>query len=91
MQTYYGVVTSEGQLTVPSEVRERLKLHANDKVAFMVDEEAVRIEPAEYDLESLIGSLPPLPGASADFEREIELATEDAYEKTIRQLRGESS
>jgi hypothetical protein len=66
-------------------------LKANDKVAFTVDEESVRIESADSDLESLIGSLPALPGASADFEREIEMATEDAYEKTIRQLRGERS
>jgi antitoxin PrlF len=91
MQTYYGTLTSDGQLTVPREVRERLRLKANDKVAFTVDEESVRIESADSDLESLIGSLPALPGASADFEREIEMATEDAYEKTIRQLRGERS
>jgi antitoxin PrlF len=89
MQTYYGTLTSDGQLTVPLEIRERLRLKANDKVAFTVDDETVRIEPAEFDLESLIGSVPALPGASADFEREIEEAIEEALTRKYSRLRGE--
>ncbi|MBN1894039.1 AbrB/MazE/SpoVT family DNA-binding domain-containing protein, partial [bacterium] len=33
-----STMTSKGQLTVPKKVRERLKLHAGDKLEFIFDE-----------------------------------------------------
>ncbi len=39
-------LTSKGQVTVPAEVRRLLRLRPKDKVAFLVDEETVRLAPA---------------------------------------------
>jgi antitoxin PrlF len=88
MPTYYATLTSKGQVTVPVEVRRRLGLKPNEKIAFTVEDGRAHIEPLEFDLESVIGSVPAWPDASSDFEREIEIATQEAVEKTWREMRG---
>jgi AbrB family looped-hinge helix DNA binding protein len=71
-------LSSKNQITVPAAVRRRLGLHASDAIAFVFNEAgAIEVRRANFDLESILGSIPPLRGSSADFEREILEATAD--------------
>jgi bifunctional DNA-binding transcriptional regulator/antitoxin component of YhaV-PrlF toxin-antitoxin module len=68
-------ISSKNQITVPAEVR-RLGVSASDTIAFVFTEKGtIEVQTPRFDLESILGSIPPLPGASPDFEREIEEAT----------------
>lgn len=73
-----ATVSSKHQVTIPADVRRRLGIGAADKVAFVLkDNETVELRPVAYDLESILGSLDPLPGGSVDFDREIAEAIEE--------------
>ena len=70
-------LSSKHQVTIPAEIRRTLGVGARDRIAFVVDDEgAVAIRPPKYTIRSLAGSVPALPGASADLRKEIEEATE---------------
>jgi AbrB family looped-hinge helix DNA binding protein len=57
MQT--SALTSKGQVTIPAEVRRRLGLHPGDRVAFIVEGEAVRIVRKENRIEAAFGLCKP--------------------------------
>lgn len=42
MREILASVTSKGQVTIPAEVRKLLHVSANDKVAFIVEDDKVR-------------------------------------------------
>ena len=42
----YGIIDSEGQVTLPQSVRDHLGLKAGDRVEFVVEDEGVVIRPA---------------------------------------------
>lgn len=50
-------ITSKGQATIPAEVRERLGLHAGDRIAFIEVEQGFLVIPRNRPIESLFGSL----------------------------------
>lgn len=53
-------MTSKGQITLPKEIRLKLKLQQGDRVRFIVEDDgSVRLVPAKRDISSLIGILPP--------------------------------
>lgn len=53
-----ATVTSRGQVTLPKEVREALRLDVGDRVSFLVrDDGVVEIRPETVDLRELVGSL----------------------------------
>ena len=55
-----STLTSKGQLTVPKEVRERLKLKTGDKIQFMINKEGkIELSPIKARLKDLKGILPP--------------------------------
>ena len=63
MKEIISTVTSEGQITIPAEVRERLGLAAGDKLAFVIgDEGQIEVRPVRYStvasLRGAVGSLP---------------------------------
>lgn len=43
MDEHYSVITRKGQVTVPAEVRRRLKLERGDRIAFVVHDGDVRL------------------------------------------------
>ena len=79
MRSAAAKVTSKGQITIPQEVRERLGLHAGDRVVFRMSDEVGEAEPVAMgpergrgrstliripDLASLGGTMHPPPGRS---------------------------
>lgn len=86
MGTIVGTVTGRGQITIPSEIRERLGIKSGDKVAFTLDDEDFRVRRVTYTLESVFDSLPPLP-EGVDLEQWIEEATAEAIEDDFPAMR----
>jgi antitoxin PrlF len=74
MMEIVATISSKNQITLPLDVRKRLGVGASDKIAFVLEEEGIRIKPAKITLADLYGSVPALPGESADLEREIDEA-----------------
>ena len=78
-------ISSKNQITVPAEVRRRLGVGASDTIAFFFTQSgAIEVQKPRFDLESILGSIPPLPDASPDFEQEIEEATAEEIERLAR-------
>ncbi len=50
-------ITSKGQVTIPSELRDEFDLLPGEKVQFVVEEDEIKVKPVP-DLDDLIGSLP---------------------------------
>lgn len=88
MREITSKITSKGQVTIPVEVRRHLGVSVPDKVTFIIDGPDVRLRPAKYTLKSAMGAVKALPGTSADFEREIEEAKEEAVERLVRKSGG---
>jgi len=87
MREMVATMTKRGQVAVPAEVRRRLGLGPRDKVIFSLDGDEVRLRPARFTLESVFGSVPPIPGTTTeDFERQIDEAMDDAVERHVRAL-----
>ena len=77
-------LSSKNQITVPAAVRRRLGVGASDTIAFVFNEGgAIEIRRPRYDLETIIGSVPALPGASVDLEREIADATAEEIARRL--------
>lgn len=54
-----NVITSKGQVTIPKSVRDRLKLHAGDKLDFIVESDGtVRLVPITGSIKELKGLVP---------------------------------
>jgi antitoxin PrlF len=54
-----STMTSKGQLTVPKKVRDRMKIHAGDKLEFLFDESGnCRIVPLTSSMKELKGLVP---------------------------------
>jgi len=85
MREIVATMSKRGQVAVPAEVRRHLALRPRDKIVFAIDDDEVRLRPARFTLESVFGSVPPLPGTTTeDFERQIEEAMGDAVERLVR-------
>jgi antitoxin PrlF len=83
MKEIVSRVTRKGQVTIPAEVRRRLGVGTPDKVAFVLEDEGVRLKPATVTLASLYGSVPALPNESADLEREIDEAMQAEADRIV--------
>ncbi|MDE3076973.1 MAG: AbrB/MazE/SpoVT family DNA-binding domain-containing protein [Chloroflexota bacterium] len=80
------MLSRKGQITVPSEIRKTLGLHQGDKVAFTVEEDAVRLRPAGSVVERTAGMLKrPVPLLTAEQLRE---AAEQAIAEDVTQRGG---
>jgi AbrB family looped-hinge helix DNA binding protein len=78
-----ATVTTKGQVTIPKEIRDYLKLETGSKVEFVIDENGdVRIVPLNVPLEALSGVLH-RPGMKSATIEEMEIAiTEGARDWT---------
>jgi AbrB family looped-hinge helix DNA binding protein len=58
MREIVSTVTHNGQVTIPIEVRRRIGVGTPDKVAFVREDEGVRLKPARVGLARLFDSVP---------------------------------
>ena len=86
MRVFEATITSQGQVTIPAEVRRTLGLSKREKVSFVIEGNRVELAPARFTLESIFGSVEPLPNQSLDFDREIEEAMQDHADEVVRKL-----
>ena len=59
MKEVLTTLTQRGQVTVPAEVRRILHLKPNDKVAFRIEDDQVRLVPVKFTVETAFGSVKP--------------------------------
>lgn len=64
-----STVTVKGQVTIPKEIRDQLKIHPNDKVDFILEEGRAILVPVRT-LRELRGVVAPRPGATIVGERQ---------------------
>jgi antitoxin PrlF len=87
MAAFTAKISRKNQITLPAEVRRHLGVGAFDRIAFVFTERGtVEVQKLRFDLESIIGSVPALPGASLDFEQEIEEATAEEAQRIMQRF-----
>jgi len=74
-------VTSKGQITIPADIRKRLRLKPGDKVLFLEDEGRVMIE------NSSLVALSTIQQAMADQGRKTGVSTEDEVVDLVKEIR----
>jgi len=89
---WLATLTSKGQITIPKEVRERLRLKSQDRVLFLVSEGRVLLVPLHRrTVKELAGSLParkPYPGIEA-IRHQVGLALGEASQRESRHCQSE--
>ena len=60
MRHYVGSVSTKGQITLPSEFREKLGIEPGDKVEITMEDEHIVLRPAEISLLAGYRSIPAL-------------------------------
>ena len=82
---FTAALTQRSQVTIPAQVRRVLGVGPRDKVAFIIEDDAVRLRPAAFTLESVFGSIHPSEQPE-DFERIVREAKEIKALRTIRAM-----
>ena len=88
MQQFTSSMSPKGQITIPAEVRRRLRLKPKDLVSFIVDGDVVTIEPQVFTLESAAGSVPPL-SPPRDWQEVERIAREEHVADIMRKMAAE--
>jgi AbrB family looped-hinge helix DNA binding protein len=79
-------VTRGGQVTLPAEVRKILGVKPQDKVAFAIEDNEIRLVSVKYTVASAAGSVkPPTPNKGLD--QAIEEAKEEMAAAQVSKLR----
>lgn len=85
MKELFSTVTTKGQVTIPIEVRRRLGLTAHEKVAFILEDDQVRLAPRKSIVACTAGIIkttqPPLTAEELREKAEHAIA-EDVIERT---------
>jgi AbrB family looped-hinge helix DNA binding protein len=82
MKTIRAHLSSKSQVTIPADVRAKLKVQAHDPVDFVIDGNTVTLRRAPYTVEDLKGIVPALDRpVSDDFDQEIDEAMEDMVDE----------
>jgi AbrB family looped-hinge helix DNA binding protein len=71
MATYQTVVSSKGQVVIPAELRERLKLKKGARATWAEDNGRLVLTPIEQLLDEIQGFLKPGPGEPSMFEEHL--------------------
>lgn len=86
MQERAFTITSKGQVTIPSSIRQKMGVRPGDKVRFREEDGGIRLVPVKRSLEEVFRSVKPLrPGA--DVEDLIRIAKEERAVATVKRLR----
>lgn len=65
-------LSSQGQITVPVEIRRKLSIAPGDLVRFRIDDNGISLQQPIRPLHAYVGSIPAVPGVSHDFDDEID-------------------
>jgi bifunctional DNA-binding transcriptional regulator/antitoxin component of YhaV-PrlF toxin-antitoxin module len=88
MKEVVAAVTRNGQVTILGEVRRHLGLGTPGRVAFVVEDGAVRLQPVRLTVQDLYGSVPALPGRETDdFDDLIDEAMQTRADRIVEQMR----
>ena len=87
MREITAAISSKGQITLPVEVQRLLGVGPRDRLVFTIEAGQVRLAPAHYTLESVLGSVPPLT-EDDDFELLIAEAKEERAARLVSELGG---
>lgn len=68
MATYHTVVSSKGQVVIPAELRERLKLKKGVRATWREENGRLVLTPIKHLLDEIQGFLKPGPGEPSMFE-----------------------
>jgi AbrB family looped-hinge helix DNA binding protein len=81
MRTVVSTITTKGQVTIPAEVRRHLGVGEHDQVAFVIENDQVRLQPVEFTLASAFGSVEPT-ARPEDFNALTSNAKEERAKRT---------
>lgn len=84
--SYEATVTSKGQITLPKEVRKRLRLRAGAKVGFALKSDvSVVMRPVEHSIRDMFGILgkPPRSLTLEEMDEVIKQAAVDRYRRAV--------
>ena len=86
-----ATLTTKGQITIPREVRERLRLKTGDRIDFTVEPDGrVTLQPRRLPFEDLFGILArpgKRPISVREMDRAIETAVREQWERAGRRPR----
>jgi antitoxin PrlF len=81
-----STITTKGQVTIPAEIRRHLGVGEHDQVAFVIENDQVRLQPVEFTLESAYGSVEPM-AHPEDFEALTTRAKEERAKRAVAKLK----
>jgi AbrB family looped-hinge helix DNA binding protein len=85
--SFEATVTSQGQITIPKEIRERLRLHAGSKLRLVLETgDRVVMTAADLSIKRLFGILgkPPRSATLEEMDEAIAQAAVERYRRSIR-------
>lgn len=86
MRSATSTITTKGQITIPADIRRHLGVDVNDRITFVIDGDAVRLQPARYSVATAYGSVEPLMRPE-DFEDRIDQVKEERAARAVAKLR----
>jgi antitoxin PrlF len=86
MRSVVSTISTKGQVTIPAEIRRHLGVGDHDQVAFVIENNQVRLQPVEFTLASAYGSVEPT-SHPEDFETVTSKAKEERAKRAIAKLK----
>lgn len=86
IEEHLRLITTKGQVTIPAEIRRRLKVKPGDRIAFRVINGRVELAPPTMTLESAFGSVKPRKRPE-NFKELRDIAIEEKVKKTIDEMK----
>jgi AbrB family looped-hinge helix DNA binding protein len=85
MRRYSSSVSPKGQVTIPAEVRKRLRIGPRDRITFEVEGDEVRLVPGAFTLETAHASVPPLRWPM-DYEEMEQCVKDERVAEFVREM-----
>lgn len=80
--TYEATISSDGGVVIPEELLRQLGVEVGGSIQFVLqDDRSVIVRTGKRTIDSVRGSVAPIPGTSEDFDEEIEQAWMDEVER----------
>jgi len=79
--SFIATLAPDGNLLIPDEAKELLKLDGVKQVSIVFDQHGVHFFPLKMTIDEVKGSVPGVTGVSEDFGEEIKAAVDEAMAK----------